>query len=100
MATSIEARADALPNVEKSAQLTGDALIEKNRAAFLTNNEVLAKEDFSGLEDGNGAWWTMGAHVIPQHIIEDVDENVLACMGLPFLFSISPGFRICIRIIP
>lgn len=80
MAASIESTVEALPNDEKSALLTTDALIEKNRAAFLANNSLLVKEDFSALEEATGAWWTMGAHVIPQHIIEEVDDNVLACM--------------------
>ncbi|KAK8861794.1 Fructosamine kinase-domain-containing protein [Apiospora arundinis] len=80
MTTSINTTAETLPDAEKSALLTTDALIEQNRAAFLANNDVSAKEDFSALEDGTGAWWTMGAHVIPQHIIEEVDDNVLALL--------------------
>ncbi|KAK8038537.1 hypothetical protein PG993_006948 [Apiospora rasikravindrae] len=54
--------------------------VDRNRASFQNNRGLVAKEDFTALGDGSSAWWTMGAHEIPQYIIETIDGNVLALL--------------------
>ncbi|KAK7947782.1 uncharacterized protein PG986_008668 [Apiospora aurea] len=56
------------------------APMDSNRAYFQKNRNLVAKEDFTALGDGSSAWWTMGAHEIPQDIIETIDDNVLALL--------------------
>ncbi|KAK8095006.1 Fructosamine kinase-domain-containing protein [Apiospora hydei] len=65
---------------EKNELSTPGTLIARNQTAFIVNAEVPAKDDFSALGDGTRAWWMMGTHSIPQHIIEQADENVLALL--------------------
>lgn len=47
-------------------------------------------------DTSNGAWWTPGDHIIPEHLIESVDQNVkareapllsLLPSSTPFLFD-------------
>lgn len=64
----------------QSYALVTQSLVQSNRDAFLVKSEASAKDDFSALGGGSGAWWVMGTHVIPQRVIEEVDANVAACM--------------------
>ncbi|KAK6075258.1 hypothetical protein SCUP515_06035 [Seiridium cupressi] len=51
-------------------------LVEQNKSAWSQNSELLLSDDLEALVDATEAWWTTGIHEIPQHLIEDVDENV------------------------
>ncbi|KAH9896159.1 Fructosamine kinase-domain-containing protein [Xylariomycetidae sp. FL2044] len=53
---------------------------ELSKLSTETQAEVLAAEELAPLEGATEAWWTSGVHVIPQHLIEKVDENVIALM--------------------
>ncbi|KAI0156340.1 Fructosamine kinase-domain-containing protein [Xylariaceae sp. FL1272] len=71
-----EATSDEIEQDDESLQL----LLKQNQAALSQNAKLLVREDFDALGGPTEAWWTMGVHVIPEHIIGDVDDNVLALM--------------------
>ncbi|KAK7976946.1 fructosamine/ketosamine-3-kinase [Apiospora saccharicola] len=66
--------------VNNEMQFSTASLMDINRAAFRKNEDVTAQEHFEGLEAESGAWWTVGAHEIPQQIVETIDDNVLALL--------------------
>ncbi|KAI1328104.1 Fructosamine kinase-domain-containing protein [Xylariaceae sp. FL0255] len=48
-------------------------------------------EEYGALNSATEAWWATGAHTIPVHLIEEVDENVRAQMpGNTNIISIGP----------
>ncbi|KAI1084842.1 Fructosamine kinase-domain-containing protein [Whalleya microplaca] len=64
-----------------SLQFTTKLLLkESNRHEARKNISSLVDEEIDALGQVTEAWWTTGAHVIPQYLIEDVDDNVKALL--------------------
>ncbi|KAK6824517.1 Ketosamine-3-kinase [Apiospora arundinis] len=84
MESEIERPAESLVGVATHESHTGESvtspLTDNNQAAFQINQRTRTIEDFGALGDGASAWWAMGAHDIPQHIIETIDDNVLSLL--------------------
>ncbi|CAJ2503753.1 Uu.00g111470.m01.CDS01 [Anthostomella pinea] len=79
----MQKNADTLLNSDRqqSLQVTASLLFDDPEQSTINNNvDLLLDEDLEALDGATEAWWTSGAHVIPQYLIEEVDESIKALM--------------------
>ncbi|KAI0010580.1 Fructosamine kinase-domain-containing protein [Xylariaceae sp. FL0662B] len=68
-------------DIRDSLKASSKVVVEEPNQNEIGKNASLPRdEEIDALEDMTEAWWTANCHIIPQYLIEDVDDNVKALL--------------------